>query len=73
MITIEQAIERAYTKYACLQNEDFYIERQRGLIVLRWHTFIDGFINLRRVMDVARYLRKYTDLPIYNSYGKMNV
>ena len=72
-MTLEQAIERAYKKYVCLQEEDFYIEKCDSHIVLSWHTFMDEYIDLRKVMYVARFLRKYTDLPIYNSFGLMKV
>lgn len=72
---IRDIIKKAYNKYACLQKEDFYIEydEQHNIIVLSWHVYMDRFINLNRVMQVAKFLRKYTDIPIYNSFGLMKI
>ena len=70
---IRTAISKAQEKYKCLQNEDFYIELTDTYIGLVWHNFMDRYINLGKVMCVAKYLRKYTDLPIYNSFGLMKV
>lgn len=72
---IRQIIKKAYNKYVCLQREDFYIEydEQHNIIVLNWYVFMDKFINMNDVFKVAKYLRKYTDIPIYSSFGKLNI
>lgn len=72
---IKQIIEKAYNKYKCLQNEDFYLffDEQHNIFVINWHTFMDCYINMNRVRNVAKFVRKYSDFPIYNSYGLMNV
>lgn len=72
---IKKIIEKAYNKYKCLQSEDFYLsfDEQHNIFVIDWHTFMDGYINMNRVRNVAKFVRKYSDFPIYNSYGLMNI
>ena len=72
-MTLGDAVRKAYEKYKCLQNEDFYIEVTDTYVGLVWDNFMDRYINLDKVMCVARYLRRYTDLPIYSSYSKLSV
>ena len=69
-MTIGEAIKKATEKYACLQEEDFWIEQTDTYIGLVWHIYMDRFINLHKVKCVANYLRKYTNLPIIDSFGK---
>lgn len=68
-IDIKTAIKRAINKYACLQSEDFWIEQTDTYIGLVWHTYMDRYINTYKVRCVANYLRKYTELPIIDSFG----
>lgn len=69
----EEIIEKAVNKYKCLQEGDFFIDWCPTYIALRWNAFMDKYINLARVKQVAKFLRKYTDLPIYSSIGYINI
>lgn len=66
-ITIEQVISTLHLRYKCINKEEFYVEKTDKYIVLNWSTFMDGRVNLLRVRQVAKYLRKYTSLPIYDA------
>lgn len=72
---INTIIEKAVNHYKCLVNEDFWIEfdKEHLIWVLNWHTFMDEYINMTRVKQVAKFIRKYSKFPIYNAYGKMNI
>ena len=74
-MTTREIIIKAYNKYACLQKEEFYIDYEEDkCITLRWHVFMDRFVNkafLKRVANVANYLKKYVDVPIYDSFGNI--
>lgn len=72
-LTPQQIIDKAYNKYACLQNEDFYIEFCETYWALNWHTFMDSYINYNKVGNVAKFIRKYSDLPIYDAVGLLNI
>ena len=72
-MTIGEAIKKATEKYVCLQEQDFWIEHYDGIIVLNWHNYMDKYINYRKVENVARFLRKYTDEPIFSALGQMDV
>lgn len=64
---IDQVISTLYLRYKCINEEDFYVEKTDKYIVINWHTFMDGRVNLLRVRQVAKYLRKYTSLQIYDA------
>lgn len=66
-ITIEQVISTLCLRYKCINKEEFYVEKTDKYIVLNWSTFMDGRVNLLRVRQVAKYLRNYTSLPIYDA------
>lgn len=70
---ITDVIRKAYDKYVCLQKEEIYIDYEENkCITIRWYVYMDKFVNkafLKRVSNVANYLKKYTDLPIYDSWG----
>lgn len=72
-MTIEQAIKKANEKYVCLQKGHFWIEHYKGIIVLNWLCCMDKYINYRKVENVARFLRKYTNEPIYSAIGLMKI
>lgn len=74
-LTEREIIEKAYNHYKCLQCEDFYLtyDEEHKIFVLEWHTFMDSHINMGKVKNVAKFVRKYSDLPIYNSYGLMKI
>jgi hypothetical protein len=72
-MTIEQAIKKANEKYVCLQEGTFWIEHYNGIIVLNWLCLMDKYINYRKVENVARFLRKYTNEPIYSAVGLMKI
>jgi len=63
-------IEKAINHYACLQKEDYYIEFEDGkYIAIKWRISMDRFVNLKRVKQIASYLRKNgIQLPIYDSF-----
>lgn len=75
MDKIKRIIDKAYNKYKCLQGEDFYLsfDKQHEIFVINWHTSMDGYINMERVKNVAKFVRKYSSFPIYNAYGLMNI
>ena len=72
---IYDIINKAYKHYKCLQCEDFYLsfDKQHNIFVIGWHTFMDAYINMERVKNVAKFVRKYSKLPIYNAYGLMDI
>ena len=63
-------IEKAINHYACLQKEDYYIEFEDSkYIAIKWRVSMDRFVNLKRVKQIASYLRKNgIQLPIYDSF-----
>lgn len=79
MEKVKRIIDKAYNKYKCLQNEDFYLsfDEQHEIFVITWHSFMDRYINMERVRNVAKFVRKfvrkYSNFPIYNAYGLMNI
>ena len=75
MEKVKEIIGKAYNKYKCLQNEDFYLsfDEQHEIFVINWHTFMDKYINMERVRNVAKFVRKYSEYPIYNAYGLMKI
>ena len=69
---VREIIKKAYSKYMCLQCEDFYIEydEKRNLLTLWWHVFMDRYVNLLRVKQVANFVRKHNNnVLIYDSFG----
>ena len=72
---INDIINKAYKHYKCLQSEDFYLsfDEQHKIFVIEWHTFMDDYINMERVKNVAKFVRKYSKFPIYNAYGLMDI
>ena len=66
-------IEKAINHYACLQKEDYYIEFEDGkYIAIKWRISMDRFVNLKRIKQIATYLRKNgIQLPIYDSFMNM--
>ena len=72
---IYDIISKAYKHYKCLQNEDFYLnfDKQHEIFVINWHTFMDQYIDMNKVHNVAKFVRKYSKFPIYNSYGIMDI
>ena len=75
MSEVKRIIDKAYNKYKCLQSEDFYLsfDEQHEIFVINWHTFMDKYINMERVRNVAKFVRKYSKYPIYNAYGLMKI
>ena len=67
---IREIIEKAINHYICLQKEDYYIEfENRKYIAIKWRVSMDRFVNLKRVNQIATYLRKNgIQLPIYDSF-----
>jgi len=72
---IGKAFGMAINHYVCLQKQEMFLEydEQHNIITIRWHIFMDRFINMKKVYNIARFLRKYTDIPIYSSFGKLNI
>ena len=60
-------IEKAINHYACLQKD---IEFEDGkYIAIKWRVSMDRFVNLKRVKQIATYLRKNgIQIPIYDSF-----
>ena len=75
MSEVKRIIDKAYNKYKCLQSEDFYLsfDEQHKIFVITWHSFMDRYINMGKVRNVAKFVRKYSNFPIYNAYGLMNI
>ena len=75
MEEVKKIIDKAYNKYQCLQNEDFDLsfDEQHEIFVINWHTFMDKYINMERVRNVAKFVRKYSKYPIYNAYGLIDI
>lgn len=69
----DEIIAKAVDRYQCLQNGDFRIERTPTYIALCWNATMDNYINMVRVYQVARFLRKYTNLPIYCSTHRIDI
>lgn len=65
--TIEEVICTLNLRYKCIDEEDFYVEKTDKYILLNWNTFMDCYVNMLRVKQVAAYLRKFTTLPIYDA------
>lgn len=72
-MSLEQAISNAIDKYNILQTEDAYLRDEGNYIMIGWHVFMDKYINYYHVCCVAKFIRKYTDKPIYCGFGKMKV
>lgn len=72
-LTPQQIIDKAYKRYMCLQTEDMYLEYHNTYWVINWHNFMDSYINYKKVGYVAKFIRKYSDLPIYDAVGLLNV
>lgn len=72
---IRNIIAKAYNHYKCLQNEDFYLtfDEKHNIFVIGWHSFMDAYINMTKVMNVAKFVRKYSNFPIYDSIGLINI
>lgn len=68
-------IGNAIKHYKCLQEEDFWIEfdESHNIWVLNWHSYMDSYINMTRVKQVAKFIRKHSSFPIYNSWGLMKI
>ena len=75
MSEVKRIIDKAYNKYKCLQSEDFYLsfDEQHEIFVITWHSVMDRYISMGKVRNVAKFVRKYSKLPIYNAYGLMNI
>lgn len=67
--------KKAYNHYAYLQTETVNLEywHHPEYICIHWGVYMDRHINMHRVWQIARFLRKHTDLPIYSSFGKLNI
>lgn len=66
-------VEKAIEKYKYLQEETVWIECYNGIIVINWHPSMDSYISTHRVMQIAKFLRKGTDRPIYSAIGKLDI
>ena len=75
MEKVKRIIDKAYNKYKCLQYEYFYLyfDEQHKIFVITWYSFMDGYINMEKVRNVAKFVRKYSNFPIYNAYGLMDI
>ena len=75
MKEVKKIINKAYEHYKCLQYEYFYLsfDEQHEIFIINWHTFMDAYINMERVRNVAKFVRKYSKYPIYNAYGLMDI
>ena len=60
-------VEEVVSRYKCLQDETMWIEVNKDHVVIRWHNCMDRYINFRTVRNIARCIRRYTGLPIYDS------
>lgn len=72
---IYNAFKKTMNHYVCLQKEEMFLEydKQHDIITIRWHVFMDRYINMKKVFNIARFLHRYTDVPIYSSFGKLNI
>ena len=70
---IPAIVEKAIEKYQYLQKEIVWIECYNGIIVINWHHYMDGNINMECVKQIAKYIRKGTDKPIYTAIGKLEI
>lgn len=70
---IRDIINKAYEHYACLQKEDYFFEYEENkYIAIKWHVYMDRFVSMTRVKQIAKFLRKNgITLPIYDSF--MNI
>lgn len=65
-------VNKAYKHYKCLRYEELYLsfDKQHQFFIINWHTFMDKGINMSKVKNVAKFVRKYSNCPIYyNVYG----
>lgn len=67
--------KKANNHYKYLQEENCNLEYWHSpeYICIHWSLFMDKHINMHRVWQIAHFLRKHTDLPIYCSFGKLNI
>lgn len=64
-MTAIEAIKKAEQKYMYLQEENCFLETEKiyghedkCLINIYWYKYMDKFINMRRVRQIANYLHK---------------
>lgn len=74
-LTEQEIINKAYNHYMCLQSEDFFLsfDKKGNFFEIYWHTFMDSYINMNKVMNVAKFIRKHSDLPIIDCCGVINI
>lgn len=72
-IRLRKGIEKAISKYKCLQEEFFFIENTMSYVCINWHKHNDRYVSMQKVIWIATFLRKYTDKPIYCGYGRVDV
>lgn len=66
-------IEKAMQKYKYLQEETVFIENEENYLCINWHVYRDKYINYKMVCYIAKFLRRYTDKPIYSSFGIIHI
>ena len=73
--TIKQVINLTINHYICLQKEEMFLEydEQHNIIVINWHVYMDRFINMKKVFQIAHFMRRYIDIPIYSAYGEIKL
>ena len=70
---LKKGIEKAIKKYKCLQERFYSIENTSSYVNIYWHPCKDRYVNVRQVIWIAKFLRRYTTKPIYSSLGIIKV
>ena len=78
IVKVKEVISKAYDKYKYLQEGDCFIEfdERREYIAVKWHTWMDGYINFLRIRFIINYFKrklKGFGISYYDSisfYGK---
>lgn len=70
---LDDIIRNLYKRYKCINREDFYVENAGSHVSIYWHSFMDQYIDKGKVMCVAKFIRKFTNLPIITPIGKLSV
>lgn len=60
-----KVVSKAISKYKYLQEEKVYLEVHDDNIYIMWHVYMDNYISMHRVQQIANFLSKGTNLPIY--------
>ena len=63
--TLEQVLEELDKRYKYIAEETVYVENCKDYVCINWNSFMSSYINWHIVRCIAKYLRKYTNKPIY--------